>query len=314
MARSTALAVAVLWLLGAGIAQAAIAILSVSPGGPADAAGIVANDRLVRLDGRTVDTPDDLHAVISAHKPGDTVPVVVGRDGTETELRMTFGERKNGSVSLGVRISYEPAPDAPDTRGTKECRRWIENTYHVRALLKEFDLGFEKALDDLLVCVRHDTQRMASDNAIQFCDNVFKVHCSGVDLLAEIGESQVARCEASLKESLGVDLGNHPKWMSCGRDAIYEPYAREGKISAEADCRAALLDTCGSNIDDAVRHGSLSGTRKAFVDCCSADALNAADGACGMIDPGFERGPCSDRAVCVDRTNGDWLTCSVLSR
>ena len=88
----------------------------------------------------------------------------------------------------------------------------------------------------------------------------------------------------------------------------------KGEASDAAACKAAFLDGCGTNIDTAIKTGELSAEQRAFVECCSADALGAASGGdpgpCQMIDDGFERGPCHDRPVCVNRLSSEWLDCS----
>jgi S1-C subfamily serine protease len=49
------------------------AVVSVQPGTPADAAGLVAGDVIVSVNGQDVVTPTSLAALLQAHRPGDTV-------------------------------------------------------------------------------------------------------------------------------------------------------------------------------------------------------------------------------------------------
>ena len=75
-------------------------VSGVSPNGPADQAGIqgatagIGGDIIVRLDGREVYSFGDLNAYLVFNKrPGETMEVVVLRNGEEVTLTMTLGER-----------------------------------------------------------------------------------------------------------------------------------------------------------------------------------------------------------------------------
>jgi len=69
-----------------------IYITDVSSGSGAAKAGIKAGDILVSLDGKTIETMQDLDKVKEKHKPGDTVKAVVVRNGNRLTLNLTFGE------------------------------------------------------------------------------------------------------------------------------------------------------------------------------------------------------------------------------
>jgi hypothetical protein len=268
----------------------------------------LAEDRIITLAGRELITQDDLAQTLAAHQPGDTVAVIVERDGEPVELALTFGERPDGGVSIGVSLRMEVPAAAEPTTGTLECREWIEDTYQVSSMLEELKLDLGTDYERILDCVQDDTQRMESANALKYCDNVFKVHCSALDLLTEIGEAQVQRCEVLLSESLGLTAKQHSNWRTCAQHDVFDRYSLKGEFSGEVECRSALLDECGVNIDVAIRQGALTADQRRFVDCCAADAVDA----CPMIDDGFGRGPCHDRSVCVDRLSGEWLRCSAL--
>jgi hypothetical protein len=96
----------------------------------------------------------------------------------------------------------------------------------------------------------HDTQRMALPIPRTWCDNVFKIHCSGLDLLAEIGDAQVARCEADLSASLGVDISRNRTWNTCGEQKVFDRYSMRGEATDEATCRSILIDECGAQLED----------------------------------------------------------------
>jgi S1-C subfamily serine protease len=68
-------------------------IASVVPGGPADDAGVTEGDIVVEFDGATIETAEDLGQAIRSRSPGDTVEVVLVREG---------GERVTITIELGV--------------------------------------------------------------------------------------------------------------------------------------------------------------------------------------------------------------------
>ena len=95
-------------------------ITSVVAGGPADDAGLRAGraatgsgipaggDLIVKLDGKTVRSPDEVGEVIAGHKPGDTVAVEYHRG----------DDRKSAEVKLGKRpTALERQPAESDDSG-----------------------------------------------------------------------------------------------------------------------------------------------------------------------------------------------------
>ena len=65
----------------------------VTGGSPAEAAGMKKGDVLIRLGTHDVKDLEAFTAALQAHKPGDTVEVVVMREGREVRLRATLGRR-----------------------------------------------------------------------------------------------------------------------------------------------------------------------------------------------------------------------------
>jgi putative serine protease PepD len=73
----------------------------VTPGGPAEKAGIRGSssllsddgDVIVQVEGRGVTEPDDVAQAIEGKRPGDRVTVTVLRDGDEREIEVTLAER-----------------------------------------------------------------------------------------------------------------------------------------------------------------------------------------------------------------------------
>ncbi|MFQ5589743.1 MAG: M20/M25/M40 family metallo-hydrolase [Phycisphaerae bacterium] len=70
--------------------KAGMAVDAVNPEGPADLAGIKAGDRIIRLNGKEVANIYDYMASTRNNNPGDTVEVVVLRNGKELTLEVTL--------------------------------------------------------------------------------------------------------------------------------------------------------------------------------------------------------------------------------
>jgi len=69
-----------------------VTVVSVTDGGPADLAGIQANDILTAVDGVALTSVDDLVAVIQEHNVGDTITLTVWRSGREYQATVTVGD------------------------------------------------------------------------------------------------------------------------------------------------------------------------------------------------------------------------------
>jgi membrane-associated protease RseP (regulator of RpoE activity) len=80
----------------------------VEGGGPAQAAGIEAGDVVLSIGGQAIDDPEDLGETVRTYEPGDTVAIVVARDGEQQTVTAVLGENTDqssdlfGSARLGV--------------------------------------------------------------------------------------------------------------------------------------------------------------------------------------------------------------------
>jgi len=68
-------------------------IQSVRPGSPAEAAGLEAGEVITRVDGRSVQDPDDVAEAVSANDPGDRIEVEVSDGGGERTADVELGAR-----------------------------------------------------------------------------------------------------------------------------------------------------------------------------------------------------------------------------
>jgi S1-C subfamily serine protease len=71
-------------------------ITSITPGGPADQAGLKAGDVIVQVDGKAVDDVSGLGAILLSKKPGDTVSVQVYRGNQQQTVNVKLGELQVG--------------------------------------------------------------------------------------------------------------------------------------------------------------------------------------------------------------------------
>ncbi|MEQ1505091.1 MAG: M28 family peptidase [Myxococcota bacterium] len=79
-----------------------VKLQDVRDGGPAARAGVKAGDVLVGLAGAEVQNLYDMSFLLQDHKPGETVEVVVLRDGQRVALKATLGRRGDTGGSAGA--------------------------------------------------------------------------------------------------------------------------------------------------------------------------------------------------------------------
>lgn len=80
-----------------GATEGGVLLADVREGGPADRAGLRAGDILIGMAGGEVQNLYDMTFVLRDHRPGDTIDVVVLRDGEELTLKATLGSRSQTS-------------------------------------------------------------------------------------------------------------------------------------------------------------------------------------------------------------------------
>src|SRR5207247_6031989 len=72
--------------------EQALLVVGVTPGSPAEAAGLLVGDVMLEFDGHPVDGPDDLLALLGGDRVGTTVSVRVRRGAAVQELTVQVGE------------------------------------------------------------------------------------------------------------------------------------------------------------------------------------------------------------------------------
>ncbi len=81
-------------------AKNGIIIRSVTPGQPADKAGLKSGDVITSINGRTLKDGDDLVNDISARKPGSTATIGYLRDGKAMSATVTIGDRSKTTAAI----------------------------------------------------------------------------------------------------------------------------------------------------------------------------------------------------------------------
>ena len=93
-------------LVSLGRGRSGVRVREVDPEGPAARAGILGEgnvaggDVIVSVDGEPVDSMADIDDVVSRHRPGDGLPIVLERDGGRLTVQVLLAERP-ASVPLG---------------------------------------------------------------------------------------------------------------------------------------------------------------------------------------------------------------------
>lgn len=69
-----------------------VLVVSVAPGSPAEQAGLMPGDIIVRFGGQEIARVSDLEQALRQHQPGDRVEIVINREGAERSITVTLGE------------------------------------------------------------------------------------------------------------------------------------------------------------------------------------------------------------------------------
>jgi membrane-associated protease RseP (regulator of RpoE activity) len=75
-------------------------VISTIPGGPADAAGIRADDIVLAIDGTAIESPSDLGEAVQQVTPGDSVVFDIARDGAPLSIPVTVAENNDAESEL----------------------------------------------------------------------------------------------------------------------------------------------------------------------------------------------------------------------
>jgi serine protease Do len=104
-----------------------VLVRSITPGGPADKAGLKAGDVILKLNGKDVNDDNVLRNQIAAAGPGASVTLTIWRDGKEQDIQATLteltadnaraGGGQGGSAETGGRLGITVATLTPEIAG-----------------------------------------------------------------------------------------------------------------------------------------------------------------------------------------------------
>jgi serine protease Do len=101
-------------------AKSGVIIRSVTPGQPADKAGLKAGDVITSINGRAIKDGDDLVNDISARKPGSSISLGYLRDGKQSTATVSIGDRAQTTLAMGAGDDESgPEKSGPDISQTK---------------------------------------------------------------------------------------------------------------------------------------------------------------------------------------------------
>lgn len=101
-----------------GLAEAKGALVTDVPDGPAKEAGMMAGDVILTFDGKDIGDVRDLTRTVADSPVGAAVPVVVMREGEETELSVTLGRREDAeSAEAGATPGTPEEPKQGEMMG-----------------------------------------------------------------------------------------------------------------------------------------------------------------------------------------------------
>lgn len=109
---------------------ASTTIAEVTPGGPAEIAGIQAGDVIIAIDDHKIDKWADVSEAIAA-RDGDTVNVQVRRDGSTVMVTSDIDTTEDGRSVIGITCAIKHDPLASLKNGASESVYMIRTMYEV---------------------------------------------------------------------------------------------------------------------------------------------------------------------------------------
>ena len=111
-------------------------VSDVSPGSPADKAGILHGDVITTLDGKKVEGPRELRLMIGGMQPGTKAVMKLLRNGQEKEVTVTLGELPQKDAAISSNGDSTPAPSILEGMRVADLDDEAREAIHAPASLK----------------------------------------------------------------------------------------------------------------------------------------------------------------------------------
>lgn len=150
-------------------------VQTVSPGGPAEKAGIQPGDVVIALNGKPVRDGDDLVGRVADMAPGTTADVTVLREDTKKDFKLTIGDRAAITQAVLKRFGGGATPEeTPDAGATRQS-----------AVQVDYGLWLREAPDTGIVVARVESDSFADDIGIKANDVITAINGQTVKSIAD---------------------------------------------------------------------------------------------------------------------------------
>lgn len=96
-----------------GVNSLGVYITDVESGSSAEKAGLQAGDRIISLNNQVVETFADLSVALDNYSVGDTVDIMVSRNGSTVTVSLTLQEKKNTTIPQNQNGATQSNPEVP---------------------------------------------------------------------------------------------------------------------------------------------------------------------------------------------------------
>lgn len=169
-----------------------VLVQEVTPGGPADKAGLKPRDIITTIDGRSIKDGNDLVAEIASRHPGSSARIGYMRDGKEAATTVTIGDRDKVFSELAANNEETPQDKGNSAENklgiavrdvTSATAEKLGTTGVVIVTVRPGSFADQQGLEPGLVITR--INKLGTGNKTQF-DKVVDGLKSGVDVVFEI--------------------------------------------------------------------------------------------------------------------------------
>ncbi|MCE1229386.1 MAG: trypsin-like peptidase domain-containing protein [Firmicutes bacterium] len=160
-----------------------VVVADVTQGQAADKAKVARLDVITAIDGQSVSSPDELVAIISGRRAGDTVKLSVVREGKRLELPVVLGDRKNLREDGETEETEESG--AQEKEGGKSLNLEKRYGFEVAALDAPTRHQYQIAEDRKGVVVTRVAARSEAANRLRVGNVISAVGTKNVNTLAE---------------------------------------------------------------------------------------------------------------------------------